>query len=140
MHLQVFNNLRSVFIPDSVEIIEDSAFIDCIKLSYVYLPDSIKGENLGKCAFKGCINLDNVKIPKDLTIIQEMTFYNNQNLKEIILNQNLKIIRENAFSYCSSLKTITIPDSVTHIRKMHFIPAIILQLLTLIVRKNIKSN
>ena len=120
--LSGYIDLVRVYIPDSVESIEEGAFSGCKKLTYVRLPLSLEGNSLGKAAFKECISLNYVSLPPNLTEISSKTFKKNKNLTDISLNDGLKIIDENAFSDCETLKHIKIPSTVTSIGKNAFKP------------------
>ncbi len=76
-------------ISDSVEVIESSAFADCLGLETVSLGQNVETINTG--AFFGCSNLKNVNF------------------------SNLNTIGDYAFLGCSLLQSIDIPDSVTSI-------------------------
>ncbi|MBD5132155.1 MAG: leucine-rich repeat domain-containing protein [Clostridiales bacterium] len=47
--------LSALYLPDSIETIEDNAFLDCIYLTEIYMSDNIV--NITDAAFKGCKNL-----------------------------------------------------------------------------------
>ena len=64
-----------VVIPDSVEVIEEQAFLNCECLHEVIIPDSVR--SIGFEAFSNCDCLNSVSIPELVTG-----------------NQNIKIIRD----------------------------------------------
>lgn len=83
------------------------------------LPDSLKDDNLGKAAFKNCINLTEVALPKALTKIKEETFsgcgamfanvsgseklYDYYGLSKINMPNTLTEIGASAFKDCKNL-------------------------------------
>lgn len=66
------------------------AFADCVYLSEVLFPNSIKLGSIGNYAFNNCVSLVNVE-----------------------LNDGVKTIGEYAFGNCIGLTAITLPDSIT---------------------------
>jgi len=140
--LRAFRNsgLISIIIPDTVKSIADSAFINCIQLSYVKLPDSIV--SIGVSAFEGCALLDNIELPQNLTSIADKTFLKaglrsvtikdavkrigaaafaeNRWLTEVILPDGLENISNEAFKDSTSLHSITIPANVKRVGEYAF--------------------
>lgn len=120
--LSGYSQLKRVYIPDSVEIIEDGAFSECKELKYVRLPNSLKGSNLGKGVFKNCCKLNHIQIPDNLTEIKKETFAGNSGLSNLKLNKGLLKIGSQAFTECNLLESVKIPESVTSIGKDAFHP------------------
>lgn len=125
--------LRSVFIPEGVESIEDFAISYCPKLSSVHLPKSMK--RLGVSSFSCCENLTsvvlspsmkeipatafatcgliNIEIPEGVEVLNKDCFAKDKDLKKVTLPSTLKKIDRGVFYECSSLKEIVIPEGVT---------------------------
>ena len=82
----VANNGRTY----SVTSIDNGAFKKCIKLTSVIIPKAVT--SIGRCAFEGCSSLFNISFGKSITSIGGL-----------------------AFRYCTSLTSITIPESVMSI-------------------------
>ena len=74
-------------IKKTTEIICDRAFFDCINLTSISVPNSVR--NIGEWAFAGCSLLSSIDIPNSVISIGN-----------------------NAFAGCLSLKYISIPESV----------------------------
>jgi len=60
-------NLKTVIIPDGVNLIHNSMFGGCTSLTTVTLPASVR--ELGMWAFAGCSELTSVSIPDTVTSI-----------------------------------------------------------------------
>ena len=60
-------------------------------------------------------NIENYKLPNNVTSIGNGAFYNCTRLTSIVIPDSVTSIGSNAFSGCTSLTKITIPDSVTSI-------------------------
>ena len=84
--------IKSVTVPNTVEIIEQSAFENCKELETVYFEDGDKPLIIGENAFKSC-----------------------SYLKELKLSNRPTQIGDFAFKGCSRLSRLTVPESVTAI-------------------------
>ena len=107
------NQLISVIIPDTVEIIDDGAFFHCANLTSIHLPDSVNEIGIG--AFEECVNLYEITIPHNLTKIEYDCFRGCSELINVFLPASLEYIGENAFYNCLKLSNISLPDSVEYI-------------------------
>lgn len=83
------------FIKEGVKVIGEEAFINCIFIKKIVIPNSVK--RIGNGAFTKCHSLGNIYIPK-----------------------NINTINGNPFLLCYSLTRINIPNSVTTIKKGAF--------------------
>jgi hypothetical protein len=102
--------LTSIVIPDSVTKIRFCAFQDCTGLTSIIIPDSVK--EIGMFAFRGCTGLTGVVIPDSVTEIGYGAFEGCCGLKSIVISHSVKKIGDSAFAGCTSLKSFDIPDSV----------------------------
>ena len=103
-------NLRSVMLPDSVEVINSSCFAGCKHLSEVIIPANLR--SIGSNAFNGCNRLQNIKLSENLTSIGESAFMDCSSLKEINLPDKMNFIGSHAFQRCKSLKSVIVPSGV----------------------------
>ena len=88
------SQIQKISIPESVEIIEDKAFMQCECLTQITLPKTL--EYLGKYVFEGCKLLTSICIPEGVTSL------------------------EGTFTNCMMLKQVYIPDSVIYIDNYTF--------------------
>ncbi len=72
-------------------------------------------------AFRNCINLEKIDLPKKLKIIDTSTFYNCTNLKSIDIPDGVTGIGREAFTLCINLTNVIIPKSVTRIEYGSFL-------------------
>ncbi|HUM83962.1 MAG TPA: leucine-rich repeat domain-containing protein, partial [Lachnospiraceae bacterium] len=100
-------------IPESVNTIEDYAFIQCKKLTAINIPATVK--KVGIDAFNGCSGLTTVAIPDSLTAVSNGMFDGCTGLTSVTLPDSITSITARAFCDCSSLASITIPASVSFI-------------------------
>ena len=68
-------NITSVTLPDSMEIIGNSAFYECTKLNTINWPKNCKIATIDKNAFYN-IPITKIKIPNSITAINDYAFYN----------------------------------------------------------------
>ncbi|MDR0599844.1 MAG: leucine-rich repeat domain-containing protein [Treponema sp.] len=139
--------ITSVTIPDSVTVIpgfkaqyesnrwgDDGAFKNCISLKTVTLPRGLKV--VPGSLFAGCISLESVAIPSGVTAIGSRAFYRCGALTAVTLPAGLTSIGDSAFEDCKALTAITFPDSLTGIDAAAF--AGCTGLTALVLPKNLK--
>lgn len=66
-------------------------------------------------AFKNNVNVETIKLGKNIEVIGNGAFEGATNLKRITLGRNVKVIGDGAFKDCVSLTSITIPGNVTNV-------------------------
>lgn len=110
-------NLTSIAIPSSVEIIHSRAFEGCKNLTKIVIPENVE---LVSAVFKDCENLTEIVVPEGNERLYQDTFFNCINLRKVTLPTSLKIIDVGAFENCKSLKRIDIPQGVTTIDESAF--------------------
>lgn len=102
------NNIKSVKLPDNIQIINSSAFENCKALESINIPENI--EKIKDSAFKNCIKLDNIELGKSLTSIGYKAFYGCSSLKSIDIPESVTIIENNSFDNCDSLEEINVSE------------------------------
>lgn len=105
--------LKSVTIPEGVEVIGQWSFSGCSRLTRVTIPDGVTV--IGEGAFSGCSGLVGVTIPDGVTSIGAGAFSGCSGLVGVTIPNGVTSIGDGAFSGCSGLAGITIPASVTDI-------------------------
>ncbi|MCL1933575.1 MAG: leucine-rich repeat domain-containing protein [Candidatus Azobacteroides sp.] len=81
------------------------------KSSTYSIPQDVK---IGDCSFSGCISLESIYIPEDLTEIGDYAFELCENLKTVNIPENISVLI-GTFSGCTSLTSIVIPSNVQRI-------------------------
>ena len=93
-------------------------------------------ELIGRSAFNKCKGLERIKLPPQITRIENYAFLSCANLKKIEFPSHLEVIGEYSFSECNSLEEVNFPNSLMkmgfsafadckglkHIRFNHSIP------------------
>ena len=108
-----------VTIPDTVEVVGESAFENNQKVQFVVVPKSVK--RLDAYVFWGCNNLEEVVLGKGLTAVDEYSFAGCTGLKQITIPDNVQSIDAQAFAGCTNLTDIYIPAAVTSIAEDAFL-------------------
>ena len=100
--------------------VEDEVLFNKAKTILYRVPKSKKGiyvipntvTTIGEDAFKGCVNLTEIRIPKSVTKIEKGAFSGCTGIKSITIPNNVKEFKGSAFNGCSSLSTVIVGDSV----------------------------
>ena len=90
--------------------IGESAFCECITLTYVKIPDSIK--RIMAHTFLHCLGLTSVNIPNSVTSIERYAFADCQSLSSITIPNSVTSIGNNSFSNCKNLKIVTLGSGI----------------------------
>ncbi len=133
-------DITSITIPESVTIIGDSAFDQCLNLSEItfkgsaptldnnYDPMSVfngtpwleakKAENsnffiIGDVLYRGLECEGDITIPSGVKKIGDRAFNTNKNITSVTIPDGVTEIGAYAFQECTGLISVTIPDSVT---------------------------
>lgn len=108
-----------VTIPDTVEVVGESAFENNQNVQLVVVPKSVK--RLDAYVFWGCNHLEEVVLGKGLTAVDEYSFAGCTGLKQITIPDNVQSIDAQAFAGCTNLTDIYIPATVTSIAEDAFL-------------------
>jgi hypothetical protein len=113
----------------------------------VEIPWNIEGipvTKIGKNAFKGNINLEEIVLSPNVTVIMDSAFEGCEKLAHITWNENLVTIGKRAFYGCYQLTVIKLPASVTELgvnsfsAKFNFGDAPLMHLSEVYLPENIK--
>lgn len=107
-------SLEKIDIPDSIEEIEDFAFMDCGQLKEISLKEKKGLRRIGISAFENCSSLERIEIPESVVTIDAAAFSGCTNLKEVIFAEDsqLKTVYDHAFQGCLSLEEIKFTSHV----------------------------
>ena len=97
---------KSVYIPNTIEIIGADMFDNFVNLESCYIPASV--QSIGTYAFRNCPNLKRVTIDVKAPIggISAYMFDKCYNLEYVTIPKTVQSIADNAFRYCDNLKTV----------------------------------
>lgn len=109
--------VKSLSLPDTIEVIEDGSFQQMKELREITIPSSV--QYLGHTAFFQNLKLENVTIKAPLEEIKMSAFNGCSSLQEIILPETLIEIGSNAFS-ATGLKKIVLPANIRTIENGAF--------------------
>lgn len=102
------DKLKSVVIPNSVNIIDSNAFFDCSKLKSVVLPDTLI-TGLTERVFYGCSELKDIKWPSECFVIEQEAFCYCSSLESAQIPYGVFEIGPNAFKGCRNLSEVKLP-------------------------------
>lgn len=105
-------DIETYKIRDSVRIINNGAFSDCIKLRKLKIPSSVNF--IGTNAFRGCYLPDSIKLPNSLVYIGDQAFAFASGYPDYLVNKKAQYV-------------ITIPESVEIINGNPFCQNTIIQ-------------
>jgi hypothetical protein len=105
-------NLKTVSLPDGLEIIGNSSFAQCSEIKEIAVPASVK--SIEDWAFYGCSSLEKINIPAGITAITDHTFQQT-GLTGIELPESVTTVGVCAFQTARKLAAINL-DNVTEIK------------------------
>lgn len=105
--------LTSIYIPDSVTLVESQAFYKCSAVTSLRLSDKL--ETIGTYAFGYLKSVTTLVIPKSVTTIDKFGFMGMNSLSSILLRSSVTNVAQHAFYGCKSATIYTdcvsIPDT-----------------------------
>jgi hypothetical protein len=104
--------VKSITIPASVEKIDDSAFEDCRMLSTLTFTEPSVLTNIGNWAFYNNHELKNLVIPEGVAEIGYAAFYGCTYLDELSLPESMLYIADNGFALCAKLRRMNVSASI----------------------------
>ena len=96
--------IRSVYVPENVKQLGESAFLGCSNLQEIDLSDNI--QRILPYTFSDCVDLKSIKLPKHLKSIYRYAFEGCAKLESLTLPYELSAIEIDAFVGCVSLEEI----------------------------------
>ncbi len=113
-------SLTSVSLPKELTTgIPAYMFNNCTKLESVQMPDTISG-GISAYAFYNCSKLTDISIPKGIISFGTYAFYNCSKLTDINIPEGVRSIGAYAFYNCDGFTSINIPEGVTKIADYTF--------------------
>ena len=115
---KLMTGCKNTIIPDTVLIIDQSAFQGCEDLESITIPDSVV--SIGWQSFDGCKKLNSLIIPDSVTTISCFAFQYCTGLLSVTIGSSVREIDQSAFCGCSILTNVTISSSQTKIIRSAF--------------------
>ena len=107
------NCIKNIRLGTGVKDLSSYAFINCYSLRSITIPNTV--DINGPYVFQYCYSLLSVTVPKNVTSVQNYTFHSCCSLKNVSIPSTVTSIGTYAFYYCYALENITIPSGVTSI-------------------------
>lgn len=112
-YFEVFDKVRQIIIPDTVQSIGEYAFRGCGGLAVFSVPSSLK--EIGAFAFAACTSLSEFPLPAGLVSIGEHAFAGDSLLKEQKFPSSLKRLGAQAYLDCELFTAVTLPDGMEYV-------------------------
>ena len=115
IHIRIpshYQEIPIIWIAQPDEYSDLGTFQNCTTLKSIYIPDTV--ERIEDYAFDGCTNLESVRFSENLHLINGCAFRNCTSLKSLFLKNNNSTLslERNAFENCISLTEIYFPLNV----------------------------
>ena len=107
------NELQSLVIPASVEVIEPNAFSYCVHLSHVKLPPKLI--EISDLVFFNCYGLVDIHLPEGIERIGAHSFESCHSLQQIVIPNSVKEIGDQALYNCMGMRSVVIGSSLNNI-------------------------
>ena len=104
--------LTTVILPDGIEVLPDSVFGQCEKLSYVKFPANLK--KIGRFALGACA-IEELVLPYGLEEIGVSAFLSSRKLRTVEIPGTVTLVDKEAFKGCVALTTVTIGDGAVEL-------------------------
>lgn len=121
------SGIKKITFPSDLITIGAGSFENCVSLSSVTFDVNSSGgseiQNIESNAFKGCIRLTSIELPKSLKTIGGAAFEGCSQLRNVDFAKDCNLVKidGHAFDGCADLKAIRIPASVTEIGSSVFV-------------------
>ena len=112
------NLLTSVTVPETVDSIDEGAFMGSWRLSEVKILGSSL-QSIGKSAFKDCQSLSSINVPNSVKEIGDSAFLRCRSLSYVNIPPTLSFLGS-AFRDCRNLRKVNLPDDLSEIRDETF--------------------
>ena len=127
--LKAHSDKRVALTLPSVSALGDNAFVDCISLTSVTMPEGIA--SIGNGAFKSCTGLTSITIPNTVTDIGTEAFTDCTSLKSITIPDSVRNMSNAVFKNCTALETVHLSTEINGIDNEMFYNCVSLNTITI---------
>ena len=103
--------MSDINIPEGVVYLSEHCFTNCVSLTYLVLPQSLR--SLDRGVFEYCTGLTTMTIPRGVEQVGALLFSECSHLTSV--DWHPQAIPEGTFKNCTSLAEYAVPEGVTHI-------------------------
>lgn len=100
--------VKTVILPDSVELIGMNAFRGCDRIEMIRMGDRVT--SIGAGAFYGDLSLSTISLPNSLRSIGDFAFYNCRSLPDLLIPDSVETVGQNLFVTMRRDFMISIPE------------------------------
>lgn len=115
--LEIENNSSKYKLPDTVTIINELCFAECLSLRYIVFNDKVT--DIETLAFFKCYNLQEINIPDSVTTIGSDAFSSCTSISDIFIPSSVKVIGHHAFYNCSNVNEVRMECSEEEAKDMN---------------------
>jgi hypothetical protein len=114
--------VRSISIPRLVQVLRDESFSGCDSLQAVSFAAGSQLRRIGDRVFMHCRLLKSVTVPSNVEAIGELCFSNCVNLETVVFEADSKLVRiaDGAFQQCFLLQAICLPPLLQFVGELCF--------------------
>lgn len=105
--------IKTVVIPDSVEIIDDYSFYLWTGMTEIKMPSKVT--KIGQNAFSHCLSLTTITLPNGFTVLNGSVFEYCRSLTSITLPEGVTTLNGPVFNFCTGLTSVYLPSSLNNI-------------------------
>lgn len=105
--------ITEITLHKETKIICERVFLHCYNLRKIDMSNSTVCVLPRQCFYE-CWELEDLRLPNTLKVIESEVFLFNKKLKNIILPEGLEVINDNVIGYNHVIESITIPKSVRY--------------------------
>lgn len=104
-------NLKTVELPDTLEVIGPHVFHDCRAMTGIDLPDGL--QRIGICAFTDCASIRTLDIPGSVKLIESEAFVRCISLTSLVMREGVEHADSmGTFACCYNLTYISFPSTI----------------------------
>ena len=109
------SSLKTLKLPASLKTIGENAFACCDALTTVTFAKNAQVMEIAKDAFVMCVQLKEIKLPDSVEHVGAFAFANCLNMKKVDLGKGVTSVGDNAFMSCYSMVSLKAPDTLQEI-------------------------
>ena len=116
--LEKNDNIERIILGDKVKRIPRGLYYNRSSLINATFPNSV--ELISDYAFRGCTNMQSVKLPDNVRVIEDYAFVDCSSLYDIHWPLSLEKVGDSSFSGCTGLKVVSLPEGVKELGERAF--------------------
>jgi hypothetical protein len=125
--------IKEIFIPKEIRSIKEDAFANCVSINKIMIEDILSWCRLSFPSYSSNplyygnriydfngVEITDVKIPNDISMIGDNVFIGCKSLKTVIISESVSKIGYRAFMGCNNMECLTLSQNITEIEDEAF--------------------